>query len=538
MLLTLKLLILCHTSLVFFTSHFTHTTPHFTAIQLSVYKPIRLRVTQNSLSMEIIKTNRGADKLCLDGYMYVKKRIYSNWIRWQCTHQRSSGCKGALTTDDSFDNPRSFVSHNHLADRTGVEVTKLRTTMKATARNSKARPNQILTQALLETSVQVRANIGNISTCKRDLQRQRRGCLPKDPTTRQDLVIPEEWTTTGEANPQPFLIHDTGPGERQRVLVYASEEQLRHLGRSDTWFMDGNFAMSPSVFEQLYVIRAPLGDSAVSCVYAFLPGKSAQVYQELLQAVLNKMETMQIYPDPRVVITDFELAAIQAVPLVLGPQVATQGCFYHLTQSTWRKIQDLGLTDLYRSNDEVRHFCGMLDGLAFLPEDKVLEGMAFLREHTPAEVEPLVNYFDTVYVTGSFRRVQLGQLQPGGPPPPIRVRNIPPRFGIPLWNVHTATLEDRNRTNNMCEGWNTSFSQLIGHQHPSFWTAVDGLRRDYALVSTHLLQHSRGQPMKKRQRRQHVQQQKRLRSLCQDIVAERRTLPEFLEAVGHCIRLD
>jgi hypothetical protein len=42
------------------------------------------------------------------------------------------------------------------------------------------------------------------------------------------------------------------------------------------------------------------------------------IYQELLQAVLNKMETMQIYPDPCVVITNFELAAIQSVALVLG----------------------------------------------------------------------------------------------------------------------------------------------------------------------------------------------------------------------------
>lgn len=36
--------------------------------------------------------------------------------------------------------------------------------------------------------------------------------------------------------------------------------------------MDGNFAMAPNVFNQLYVIRAPLGTSAVSCVYALLAG--------------------------------------------------------------------------------------------------------------------------------------------------------------------------------------------------------------------------------------------------------------------------
>jgi len=68
----------------------------------------------------------------------------------------------------------------------------------------------------------------------------------------------------------------------------------RHIGQSDTWFMDGYYAMSPGVFEQLYVVRAHLRGSALSCVYGFLSG----IYQELLQAVLDKMETMQICPDP------------------------------------------------------------------------------------------------------------------------------------------------------------------------------------------------------------------------------------------------
>ena len=43
----------------------------------------------------------------------------------------------------------------------------------------------------------------------------------------------------------------------------------------------------------------------------------------------------------------------------------------------------------------------MLDWLAFLPEDKVHDGMAYLREHSPDGMEELVDYFDSVFVTGS-----------------------------------------------------------------------------------------------------------------------------------------
>ena len=41
-------------------------------------------------------------------------------------------------------------------------------------------------------------------------------------------------------------------------------------------------------------------------------------------------------------------------------------------------------------------FCGMLDGLAFLPLSDVPAGMDYLKEHTPDGLEPL-DYFDSTY---------------------------------------------------------------------------------------------------------------------------------------------
>ena len=88
---------------------------------------------------------------------------------------------------------------------------------------------------------------------------------------------------------------------------------------------------------------------------------------------------------------------------MFGEHVNIQYCFYHLTQSIWRKIQSLGLTNLYESNDDFHLFCGQIDALAFLPVDEVSEGMAFLRESAPDEAAPLLEYFDTTYVTGHIR---------------------------------------------------------------------------------------------------------------------------------------
>ena len=88
----------------------------------------------------------------------------------------------------------------------------------------------------------------------------------------------------------------------------------------------------------------------------------------------------------------------------------------------------------------------------------------------------------------------------------------------------------------MSETWNSSFKQLVGHSHPSFYTAVDNIRKDEALVKTMMLQADRGEPPKKRRKRNHVRMQKRLKTLCQDIVAGRKYTEEFLRAIDQCVR--
>jgi len=52
-----------------------------------------------------------------------------------------------------------------------------------------------------------------------------------------------------------------------------------------------------------------------------------------------------------------------------------------LYQSTHRKLQKLGLETIYKEDSEFRKYYGMIDSLAFLPLDKVLDGMTCLKEN-------------------------------------------------------------------------------------------------------------------------------------------------------------
>ena len=114
------------------------------------------------------------------------------------------------------------------------------------------------------------------------------------------------------------------------------------------------------------------------------------------------------------IVTDFDKVILNAIRSVLGAQ--SQRCFYHLTQSTWCKLQQRGLVTLYLDKDNVKLFFGMLDGRAFLPLDKV-EGLEYLEENTPESMHPLVEYFSGTYVSGTSRHVQ-GPSGPDGQVPP------------------------------------------------------------------------------------------------------------------------
>lgn len=166
--------------------------------------------------------------------------------------------------------------------------------------------------------------------------------------------------------------------------MYATNEWSGLLCRARTRFMDSNYAMALHIFQQLYVVSAPLDETPLSCVYAFLPGKTQNVYKELLHSVLDGCERLGFIPDPTQIVLDFQYAAIQAVGSILDLHVSIQGCFYHLTQSTWRKIQESGIVNHYRENGDCKLFCGMMDGLAFPSLETVLEGIQFPQDSTPA----------------------------------------------------------------------------------------------------------------------------------------------------------
>jgi len=121
---------------------------------------------------------------------------------------------------------------------------------------------------------------------------------------------------------------------------------------------------------------------------------------------------------------------------------------------------------------------------------------------------------------------------------PLTMRHIPPMFPPHIWNVHDATIRNNPRTNNICEGWNNKFFNLVGHYHPSIWRIIEWFQREEATVRCIVQHDAVGSPPERRVRRRYVDLQERLRNLCIARHEDRRSVAELLRGVGWNIRLN
>ena len=128
----------------------------------------------------------------------------------------------------------------------------------------------------------------------------------------------------------------------------------------------------------------------------------------------------------------------------------------------------------------------------------------------------MLDYFDSTYVSGA------GGRSPMAPPS--------------IWNVRDATMNDGRRTNNICEGRNNGFANVVGHKHPSVWQLVGKMRHDDGLAEAVASQHGTGQAPRERAKRALVEFHVRMRTLCAEDQNGQRAPESFLRAAGRNAR--
>ena len=141
------------------------------------------------------------------------------------------------------------------------------------------------------------------------------------------------------------------------------------------------------MFFQLYSIHFNFGlGMNPAALYCLLPNKTGATYTRVLQ------EIGRIIPlaAPRKILVDFEKATMNAFAAAY-PNATITGCYFHLCQSVIRKVNEVGLKQIYENDDVVRGYVRSLAALHsfHLRMLDVVEAFELVVESMPSEIDHL-----------------------------------------------------------------------------------------------------------------------------------------------------
>jgi hypothetical protein len=289
-------------------------------------------------------------------------------------------------------------NHNHIPDNSDIKARKILVDMKKLATESQISTQNIIAKCVENVEQSVASKLPATILMKRTIQKTRKNTSgsPPEPMNLTQLIIPDHYQKT--ANGDKLLFYDSGL-EEDRILIFTTDNFLNHLAQSNHWYADGTFKVVPKLFNQLFTIHALNYQTVIPTIYALMPNRRSEIYIKVLEAIKN------LKPDlnPKSIMTDFELSSIKAFNNSF-PRAANKGCFFHFTQSIWRKIQQNNdLCKRYKEDSEFASNLKQLTALAFVPVADVIISFVTLTDteffsKESQLIDEFVAYFEATYI--------------------------------------------------------------------------------------------------------------------------------------------
>ncbi|XP_067945425.1 uncharacterized protein [Watersipora subatra] len=160
---------------------------------------------------------------------------------------------------------------------------------------------------------------------------------------------------------------------------------------------------------------------------------------------------------------DFENAIKNALHTVF-PDTTIQGCFYHLSQAIYRKVQNEDLQVQYQNDVDINMCIRSMAALAFVPVNDIVESFETFSDNIPEVAQPVVDCFEDTYIRRQQRR---GRHEP--------------RFPHTMWSIHERVVNNLPSTNNNVEEWHIHMQASISAYHPNVWHFLIIIFREQAL---------------------------------------------------------
>lgn len=208
---------------------------------------------------------------------------------------------------------------------------------------------------------------------------------------------------------EPWLLASS---RNDGVICFASNQDIQTIFNATDIIMDGTFKVAPHGTLQLYSLHSwgEFGHEAIPSCHSVMEGKGARSYIYLLTEIRQRVQQNHggIGRMKRFHI-DYELAAYAAIRQVL-PEVEVKGCSFHFGQALNRKLQSLGLRDVWNDDGAVGEWIGCTKALCLLPESLIPLAFDDILQRPPLVADQQMQlrlgdfsvYFRDTWLNGNF----------------------------------------------------------------------------------------------------------------------------------------
>lgn len=429
------------------------------------------------MAVNFSRSSKNRETLVYKSFEFWKHKDYKNGsTAWRCTKSVLFHCKARVTTRGGDIVAETNTLHTHEGNRATALARKAVAEMKDNMSHINSTPSSSQGAVAVNLPDHVLMALPKRPALNRALQRHRKKIFADVNGGTRLPPLPVDHNFPIPVLFEEMVLFDSGTG-CSRIIIMGCDALLDGLGRADIWLADGTFSIVPTVLFQLYSIHFQFVDGMnPAAVYCLMSNKTADSYTRMLAALHDLVPLAA----PKKILVDFEKAAMNAFEAAY-PNAAVTGCYFHLTQSVIRKVNEIGMKLAYENDDAIRGSVRCLSALAFVPTTDVVEAFELLAESFPDHDHSaeLLSFFEHTYIRG--RRLR-GRVEAYGQP----------LYRMELWNQHDAGAAGIARTTNSVEGWHHGLQSLFHCHHPNMWTFMNGIRQDMTKQKALVLQGATG----------------------------------------------
>lgn len=280
---------------------------------------------------------------------------------------------------------------------------------------------------------------------------------PNLPRTLAQLVIPDHLCITSLN--QPFLQFDSGVTDPNRILIFYTIPTLRYLSRSNILFMDGTFRTVPTLFYMLYSIHGKVGGFVFPLIYVLMVKKNEQSYLNLFEFLKCKCIEFGMLLVPRFIMLDFEKATMNAISSSFI-DCNILGCLFHYSNSIWSMACKKGFKSIYidEPNNIITKNIRCILAMPFVPLEDITVTYQIIKRTFDPRFIGMVDYYEKMYIGKDGDHLAV--------------------FEPKIWNVYLSVLDQRERTNNVVEGWHNKFQKMAVSSHINVFKFIECLKKD------------------------------------------------------------